>query len=77
MTDEEGRDRPMVDRIVECLNAYAVNNGCRGEHEGICREVVAGMPAQWCLCCLMGESATLLNQLHAEVAALRGVTRRT
>jgi len=77
MTDEKGRDRPMVDRIVECLNAYAVNNGCRGEHEGICREVVPGVPAQWCQYCLMGESAKLVNQLRAEVAALRGDTRRT
>ena len=77
MTDEERRDRPIVDRIVECLNAYAVNNGCRGEHEGICREVVPGVPAQWCQYCLMGESAKVVNQLRAEVAALRDDTRRT
>jgi hypothetical protein len=77
MTDEEGRDRPMVDRIVECLNAYAVNNGCRGEHDGVCLEVAPGVPAQWCQYCLMRESAKVVTQLRAEIAAFRGDTTRT
>lgn len=77
MTDEEGRERTTVDRIVECLNAYAVNNGCRGDHDGVCLEVAPGVPAQWCQYCLMRESAQVVTQLRAEIAAVRGDTRRT
>jgi hypothetical protein len=71
MTEEERHDRPMVERIVRCLNDYAENNGCRGEHDGICLEVSPDVPAHWCQYCLMGESAKAFDQLRAEVAALR------
>ena len=76
MTDEE-HDRPMVDRIVECLNDYAANNGCVGELDGVCLEVSPDVPAQWCQYCLMRESAKVVGQLRAEVAAFRVDTRRT
>ena len=77
MGEKERDGRPTVESIVECLNDYAANNGCAGEHDGVCLEVSPDVPAQWCQYCLMRESAKVVDQLRAEVSAFRGDTRRS
>jgi hypothetical protein len=76
MSDEQRDAGRIADGIVESLNNYAANNPCRGDHEGVCIEVVPDVPAQWCAYCLMQASAKALEQLRDEVGMLRDQLKR-
>ena len=76
MADETRSAGPIVDGIVACLNNYVTNNGCRGDHDGVCIEVVPNAPAEWCAYCLMRGSAEAVEQLRDEVTTLRDQLKR-